>query len=66
MSTFLAALVAFLLAFAALAVGLFFRRPPLKRNCGNPVECDCAADGRRPEDFCAKDSDPSTDRCRRM
>lgn len=66
MSTFLAALLVFLLAFAALAVGLFFRRPPLKRNCGNPVECRCAAEGKERAEFCGETSDPKADRCTRV
>ncbi len=65
MITFVAALIVFLLAFSALAVGLFFRRPPLRRNCGHPVECRCASEGKERSEFCVEGSGPAGDRCRK-
>ncbi|MDO3378703.1 hypothetical protein [Geoalkalibacter halelectricus] len=64
MTTFLAVLLLFLLAFAALGLGLFFRRPPLRRRCGEPDDCKCADEGRRPEDYCGREDGDEADRCR--
>ncbi|KIH76146.1 hypothetical protein SAMN05660860_02490 [Geoalkalibacter ferrihydriticus] len=65
MTTFFAAFLLFLLAFVALAVGLFFRRPPLRRTCGDPDDCKCADEGRQPSEYCSRDGAAGPDRCSR-
>jgi len=50
MKVFLLVFLFFLLAFAGLAVNLFFRRPGLRRTCGRDgAACRCEGD-RVPED----------------
>ena len=63
MTIFLMVLLAFLFTFACLGIGLLFRRPPLRRRCGEPLDCHCAAEGRPPAEYCSRENEGSQDRC---
>lgn len=64
-STFIAALVVFALVIAGMAVGVFFRRPPLSGSCGglNNIFSEdgtatCEVCGATSEDRCQRKSSP--------
>lgn len=54
MTTFLAALMMFLLAFSGLALGLIMMRRGLRRGCGGSHEKSCCQENARPDECSQK------------